>query len=512
VKLVVINPPSEFLIDDRAFLSLGPLQIATAARDVAGWEVEVLDLTGHLRRCAPDAPARVSGVQGTSGVNASGETGNRGGSSPMGHASDECEMEVWQHCATEIAAAAARGGVDAWGFYSMSCHLATNKRLLGLVREVSPDTPTIIGGPHASLDPADCMRVGFDYVVAAQTGGGGGERPMMALLKAIEQREVAIPRVWRTTDAKGRGPKGDQDAWPHADRTLVDHADYHYMLDGERAASMVTQYGCPYVCTFCSHGPGYTAIRYRGADLVEAELDDLWGLGYRAVMLYDDEVNIHKAHFAMLCNLLAARGMKWRAFIKANLFTEEQAALAAASGCVALCTGAEAADDYTLKAIKKASKRADNSRFVKLCVKHGIKPKVFTMVGLPTQDEAACLQLRDWLLEMVAEGLRDYDVTIYTPYPGTPYFDRPEEFGISFRHGRLDYAERIVNYKGKPGEYEGHVDTAHLTAEQIVALREVVDRAVRVVVEQHRAAEGSTLVGGDRYLQQTYDAVAIDGG
>ena len=51
MKILIVIPPSPYLIDDRVFPFLGPLQIAAVAREQLGAEVEVLDLTGHARRC-----------------------------------------------------------------------------------------------------------------------------------------------------------------------------------------------------------------------------------------------------------------------------------------------------------------------------------------------------------------------------------------------------------------------------------------------------------------------------
>lgn len=481
----IINPPSPFLIDDRAFLSLGPIQIATMARDVAGWDAKVLDLTGHLRRC---------------------DKGD-----VLSHAGPECEEETWAYCKQAIQAAAPS---DLWGFYSMSCHLAVNVRLLGLVREAQPGAVCVIGGPHASLDPGGCLALGFDHAVVAQTGGGGGEAPTKELLDLLRVGELHGQGRWSVLNGRGRGPANDADAWPFADRRLIDHEDYHYYLGGIRAASIVTQYGCPYGCDFCSHGPGYRSLRFRSEDCISAELAHLDALGYQAVMLYDDEVNVNARHFEMLCRVLGERGFTWRAFIKANLFTEAQAKLAAESGCIALCTGVEAADEVTLKAIGKAATREDNTRFVKLCREAGVAAKCFSMVGLPTQTKQACYELRDWLLEMVAEyGLREYDVTVYTPYPGTPYFDRPGAFGLKWRGGQApDYAKETVHYKGLPGEYVGRVDTSWMRAEDIVAVRDEVDVAVRREVERLRRGEGHRLAAEDDRMARVYAAQVVDGG
>ena len=490
-RFVVINPPSEFLLDDRVFMSLGPIQIATVARDFGHWRSLVLDLTGHSRRCGTGRSGSEAAVEAARGALTGAVTSQPGAVVSHG---DECEAEIWGHAERVVAATPA----EVYGFYAMSCHAAVATRLHRLVKSVWPKAVTVAGGPHASLAPGDFLAEGFDCVVAAQTGGGGGEVGLLDVLRDVEVFGAPRKKIYQST-------RGNMGQWNWPDRGLVEWESYEYRLKSERAASMVTQGGCPYSCTFCSHGPGYTKIGYRDPDHVAAELRELRSrFGYRAVMLYDDELNIHKDHFASLCRVLREGGWLWRGFIKSNLFTAEQARLAAESGAVQFCTGAESADPAIKKAILKKSTVEDDSRFIELCLKYGIAPKVFTMVGLQGETRESVGRLREWLLGMVKIGLRDFDVTVYTPYPGTRPFSDPGAFGFRLRRP-LEYTRETIIYKGKPGEYKSLVDVFDvksgetlLTAEEIVELRDWVERDVRAAV----AAAGAS---GDRLR-------AIDGG
>jgi len=116
---------------------------------------------------------------------------------------------------------------------------------------------------------------------------------------------------------------------------------------------------------------------------------------------------------------------------------------------------------------------------VRLCVKHGIRPKVFTQVGLPGETYESIEALRRWLIDMAGEGLSDADVSITTPYEGTPLFDHPEEHQIYFDKSLLDYSKETVLYKGVPGEYKSHVWHDGLTAEDIVLARQSIESDFR---------------------------------
>lgn len=473
MKFVAVIPPSGFLLDDRVFMSLGPVQIATNARDYAKWDVEVLDLTGHGRECSE---------------------------------SEHGPACVWPWAEKKIAALK---NVRVWGLYGMSCHVSACVKIAEIIRKHFPNAVITAGGPHASLQPQDFEKHGFDAVVMAQTGGGSGEQGFMDLL-----RDVALfgrPRKKRYESLRDKTPS----KWSWADRALVDWQSYAYKINGERAASIVTQYGCPYVCTFCSHGPGYTRIRYRHMDHVRAELRELRDrFGYKAVMLYDDEVNISKKHFADLCGVLHGEDFRWRAFIKSNLFSEEQAKLAAASGVAEFCTGAESADPDIKKAILKKSTVEHDTNFVRWCVENGIAAKTFTMIGLPGETHESAERTRQWLLSMAKLGgsLFHFDVTVYTPYPGTPLFEEPEKHGLKVLK-TIDYAEDEVIYKGKPGEYRSYTETAGLTAKEIVEWRDRIEADVNAVLGRHGPTVGVGVESASRSSPEAYEATRrIDGG
>ena len=487
MRLAVCIPPSTFLPNDRVFPYLGPVQVATAARDLAGWDVRVLDLTGHALRCS--APSSSTENESARGALIGAVSSQRF----EDHTAPDCVEEVWRNAEREIAAAPA----DVYGFYALSCQVHETMRLLDLVRRHWPKARTVLGGPHVAMAPDAAALLGFDHVVADLGGGGGGEAPFLRLLRRISLG-LDVPKIVRAKP-------GDATLahWPWPDRSLIDIRSYDYRLLGEKTATIVSQRGCSYGCDFCSHTQFYRRVEFRDIDHVRAELRELRETyGYRAVMLYDDETNLRRDHFEALCRALHEGGWIWRCFIKSNLFTDEQARMAAESGAVQLCTGAESANAEIKHNIKKKSTIDDDTRFVQLCLKYSIAPKCFSMLGVAGESRDTAYELRDWLLARVEDGLVDFDVTVMTPYPGTELYDAlmaAGEYKPSSRHGlrlvkRPDFAGSTVHYKTRPGAYVAMTETFDpstgkvlCTSADLVALRDEVDRDVRAAVMKRRA-------------------------
>src|SRR5260370_42309048 len=101
---------------------------------------------------------------------------------------------------------------------------------------------------------------------------------------------------------------------------------------------------------------------------------------------------------------------------------------------------------------------------------------------------------RRWLLEAKAD---DFDVTIITTYPGTPYYDQAvphpkdpstwvytyEKTGDKLYSYEVDYMRVADYYKGDPdGGYKSFVYTDELTAEELVFARNTLENDVRKIL------------------------------
>jgi len=455
MDICLITPPSLFLLDERVFISLGILKIA-AVLEVAGHRVEMLDLSG------------------------------------VENYEEAVETHMRQSRARVFGITAATPQMPA---VTKILHVLRNNTALRV----------ILGGPHVTLVHAayqqernarlsgratrafEYLCRQFDTLVA-----GDGE---LAVFRAIEPY---APRVVNADDPKGEFflTNHQLNIFPLPARHLVDVDSYHYTIDGTRATSLIAQLGCPFGCGFCGgrNSPSLRRLRTRAASSIIDELRHLYTTyGFTGFMFYDDELNVNPQIISLMhdiSDLQMSLGVEFRlrGFVKSELFTPEQATAMYHAGFRWILAGFESGSPRILNNINKSATRDDNTRCVDYAKSAGLKVKALMSLGHPGESSASVYDTQAWLLDVQPE---DFDVTIITTYPGSPYYDnaREERKGIwtyrtlggdALHQYDIDYAEIADYYKGDPnGGYRAYVYTDYLSAEQLVTSRDRVETAVR---------------------------------
>ena len=125
---------------------------------------------------------------------------------------------------------------------------------------------------------------------------------------------------------------------------------------------------------------------------------------------------------------------------------------------------------------------------MEIAKRHQLKVKALMSVGHPGESEETVRTTRDWLLAVEPD---DFDATVITTYPGTPYFDeavktKPSVWTYTYpRTGdrlhsiEVDYRTVAEYYKGVPGEYTSYTSTDYLSPEELVRLRDWLEADVR---------------------------------
>jgi len=456
-RVCFVIPPSIFLLDERVFMTLGLLRVA-AVVEQAGFPVDVLDLSG------------------------------------VGNYVEVIRTYLGSH-QTQI-----------FCFTATTPQMPAVTNIVDVLRQERPNARLVLGGPHVTLVNAayrlevkkgkayrahaafDTLTKMFDSIVA-----GDGEDAIF---------EVLQPNPPRLVDA-------DQPAsnlfltnqrlaeLPMPARHLVDVGSYSYYIEGERALSLIAQLGCPFACGFCGgrKSPSLRRIRMRSHESVVSEVEHLYRTyGVKGFMLYDDELNVNRGMIDLMNGLSDLQNklgvdFRLRGFIKAELFTDEQAQAMRRAGFRWILTGFESGAPRILSNINKKASRDDNTRCVEIARRHDLKVKALMSIGHPGESPETAGETQDWLLQIKPD---DFDVTIITTYPGTPYYDDAEPhpelanvWSYTFNGDRLhayelDYTRVADYYKGDPeGGYQAYVFTDYLSSADLVATRDSMEASVR---------------------------------
>jgi len=449
MNTLLVIPPAPFLIDEKSLPFLGILSVATVLRN-KNLNVELLDLSG-MKNYVDVLSARI-------------KTGN----------------------------------YDVVGF---TVNTPQFPYVINMLEVIPPHIKKIAGGPHITSCYSAWRHVKnsrieknikdledrFDHLFV-----GDGEISILKFLDGTITKKVidadADDDLFVTSEYLS--------SHDFVDRSFIDLKSYKFYVDGEKCTSIISQLGCPFNCSFCCGrlSKNLRKIRAKSNAQVLKEIEYLYTqYGYKAYMFYDDELNVNKALIPFLKELIELQkrfGVKFklRGFVKAEIFTEEQAQVMRESGFEWLLCGFEAADDKILRTINKKATLEDNNKMMGLCKKYGIKVKAAMSCGHAGESKESVLNIKKWLLDKKPE---DFDVSIITPYPGSPYFDFSTHLnGDIWKYEspytkevlysvNVDYTKTPNFYKGVPGNYTAFVYTDYITSKDLSQLRDEVEWSVR---------------------------------
>lgn len=213
---------------------------------------------------------------------------------------------------------------------------------------------------------------------------------------------------------------------PLPDRTDFDHASYqrHWRArEGFAPAGIMTAYGCPNDCDFCSRPVFGRRYRRRPVPLVIEEVRQVKGLGYDALWIADDAFLIDLEHARGFCRALAGArlGMRWSCLARVDGVSEEDVLLMGEAGCRKVYFGLESGDDAVLRLMNKKATVAQAEATVRRFARHGVETSGFFMVGYPGETAETVERTLAWALSL---PLDEVSFTIPYPLPGTPLYDR----------------------------------------------------------------------------------------
>jgi radical SAM superfamily enzyme YgiQ (UPF0313 family) len=291
-----------------------------------------------------------------------------------------------------------------------------------------------------------------------------------------------------------RDPIEDLDALPFPDRAFLP-------TDRRYEVSLISGRGCPFRCTFCFEGRMGNSYRHRSAVNIVAEIEKLVERYTRPfIMINDDTFTADVQHTREFCRLMRERFTPWKDLL---LFCEVRADILnrhpdlidelVAAGVARIQVGVESASRSMLKDYKRLNVKPEVvESMVRRFHEAGI-PSIYCgfIAGGPHETRETMqetLTFARHLMNDVAPGSFECNMSFLTPLPGTDLYEHPDAYGLRLLDTDL---KKSTNFNLCIAETES------LNADEVTNLRlefleavdhdmdEVMRRLPRTVMERH---------------------------
>ncbi|MEW5774316.1 MAG: radical SAM protein [Thermodesulfobacteriota bacterium] len=349
--------------------------------------------------------------------------------------------------------------------------------IVGHIKDISPGTPTLLGGLHPSALPLRTMEdERCDFVCQ-----GEGFTTLPRLIDALRSGagDFAIEGLWRREEGRivpSPMPTllDDLDSLPMPAWDLVPMEKYrahtwHCFDDVERRspyAILYTSLGCPFKCTFCCINAlfGKHTIRYRSVESVMAELEVLVErYGVRNIKIIDEMFAMNEKRVVALCEDIAAR--KWDlnfwAYARVNTVTKPMLEAMKKAGVNWLAYGFESGSKRVIEDVSKGYRMDQVRQVVDMSYELGFHICANFIFGLPEDDYDSMNETLAHMLDINAEWANIYSAMAY---PGSQLYDMAVAEGWPLPatwQGFSQYARESLP-----------LPTRHLTGGQVLAFRD----------------------------------------
>ena len=327
------------------------------------------------------------------------------------------------------------------------------QEIVEFVRQHSPETTIIVGGPHIfnicqGNDPATqdfiFETIGADIYVRESQGELTLSRILMALRSTGTTDLAKIENlIYRDgTGAFRRTSLLSEDNVMN--ENFIDWSQFspHYL---EPMTLVRTARSCAFSCSFCNYPRMAGALSLTDIDVVERELRQLEEVGVRSVHFIDDTFNVPIRRFKELLRMMIRNKFtfRWMSFLRAGNADAEAIDLMAESHCFGSLLGIESGDAEVLTSMNKRATISRYEQGIANLKANGILAYAMFFMGFPGETQQTARNTFEFIQrtepDFYMTGLWYHDTL-------APIHERAEELGIrgagySWRHKTMDWRE-----------------------------------------------------------------------
>ncbi|MFA5090830.1 MAG: radical SAM protein [Candidatus Omnitrophota bacterium] len=343
--------------------------------------------------------------------------------------------------------------------------------IAGIVKELMPSCPVVMGGPHATVKAEEILRISpqVDYVVR-----GDGEEVFLELAGYLTNTDPSLPFIeglsYRDNllirHNPARAAKKNLDAIPIVKRSLLIN---ERKYASEDMGMIMASRGCPYHCSYCVSSK---ELRWRSVGNIMEEISIVKDR-YKTVQFTfkDDSFVINRGNVEDFCARLIKSRMKinWECNVRANLIDERLLKVMKRAGCNFIKIGVESGSERMLERIDKGITLTQAREAGRILRKTGIHWTGYFLIGMVGETAGDIRKTVEFMYELRPDIAL---LGVYEPFPGTAMFEEGIKCGLVKPDMKLEnfYTSLPNNYyKLDPG-----VQTDKIGKEEFVKLEKEV--------------------------------------
>jgi len=326
-------------------------------------------------------------------------------------------------------------------------------RMIRFLKENSPATSIVLGGPEVRNHTKDFIAAGAQYLVL-----GEGEQTMLELVRWIDEGMNADPShidgiAWANegdvAQNRERVKLKDLDSLPLPARNKVDLQSY---LDtwrkhhGKNAVSVSTMRGCPYSCKWCSRAVYGQSYRRRSPRKVVEELQ--WLKQHYEVDSFwfvDDVFTVSHNWLTDFASIVKETNLEisYECITRADRMNETVIRQLKDSGCFRVWIGAESGSQKVIDLMDRRVEVGQVREMIRLSRREGLEAGTFIMVGYPgeTKDD-----IYETLHHLKTSNPDHFTITIAYPITGTPLYEEVKDRFLKLPDFRTT-TDRDIDFK-----------------------------------------------------------------
>lgn len=298
-----------------------------------------------------------------------------------------------------------------------------------IAKECNSSIFVVWGGPHPTIRPDEVLQnKSVDFAVRKE-----GEMTFLELCQSIKFKSYNFSSI------KGISYKKNGEICHNEDREYIQNLDMlpfpdieadlnSNMYSSAQKSVIVTSRGCPFNCGYCGAKAIWTRrVRFRSTESIIKQIKKVTeNYGSNKIFFWDDSFTVNKKRVVELCERIISEKIKIDFYIttRVDIIDYDILKIMKKAGLKAIDFGVETGSPNMLNLIDKGITQEKIIKAVTMCDKIGIIWNIFLMIGFPDETEEDI----NMTLEF-AKKIKPYSayLSIFTPYPETPLYDRAVE-------------------------------------------------------------------------------------